>query len=169
VLGLPAGAIWGEVAPRAMLQSAGGGAAQMVSAETRAFIGADAWYCGIAVVAGLLTGVAGYRLLVRRRAGGGRAMAAAGLILGALAGALVMMWLGEQFGLSAYNRDLASSPAGTVFPASLALGAKSALSFWPGLTAIVILVAEWSARREAATGDQAPSGFTPPGYTAGSS
>ena len=60
------------------------------------------------------------------------------LILGAVAGALVMLWLGEQIGLSAYNQHLASSPKGTVFSSSLALGSKSALAFWPLFTAIVI-------------------------------
>jgi hypothetical protein len=166
ILGLLGGVIWGEVAPRAMLQSVGGGAAEIINSETPAFIGADAWYCGIALVAGLLTGVLGYRFLVARRADGDRAAAACGLILGAVAGALVMMWLGGQFGLSAYNHSLASAPAGAVFPASLALGAKSALAFWPGLTAIVILVAEWSARSQAAYDDQEPSGYGTPPATA---
>ena len=149
VLGLPAGLIWGEVAPRAMLQQVSTGAAQLVSPETNAFIGADAWYSGIAALAGLLAGVIGYWSLVRVRTDGSRAAAAGGLILGAIAGALVMMWLGEQIGLSGYNHHFASSPAGTVYPASLVLGAKSALAFWPLLTSVVILIAEWNARRNA--------------------
>jgi hypothetical protein len=147
VLGLIAGLIWGEVAPRAVLQEIGSGTAQLVNAETTAFIGADAWFCGIAVVAGLLTGVIGYRFGVAPRTGGARAAVAAGLILGALAGAFVMLWLGEQIGLSSYTQHLAGSPDGTVFHASLALGAKSALAFWPMFTAVVILVAEWGTRR----------------------
>jgi hypothetical protein len=68
------------------------------------------------------------------------------LILGALGGGLVMMWLGGQLGLSGYNHDLASSPNGTQFYQSLALGAKSALACWPLFTAIVLLVAEWGNR-----------------------
>jgi hypothetical protein len=71
---------------------------------------------------------------------------AAALILGAVAGDLVMLWLGERIGLSAYNQHLASSPDGTLFSASLALGSKSALAFWPLFTAIVVLVAEWGTR-----------------------
>lgn len=147
-LGLLAGLIWAEAAPRAMLQEIGTGTARLVNAETSAFIGADAWFAGISVVAGLLTGLAGYRFLVARAGRHARVVATAGLILGAIAAALVMLWLGEQIGLSAYNQDLASSPKGTLFPASLALGAKSALVFWPMFTAIVILVAEWGARRQ---------------------
>ena len=145
-LGLLGGLIWGEVAPRALLQEISTGTAELMNAETRAFIGADAWFCGIAAVAGLVTGVIGYRFGIARHSGSIRAVIAAGLILGGLAGAFVMLWLGEQIGLSAYNQHLASSPDGTVFPESLALGARSALAFWPMFTAIVILVGEWGTR-----------------------
>src|SRR5258708_26181897 len=48
VLGLLAGLIWGQVAPRAQLQEVSAGVAQVVNAETRAFIGADGWFCVIA-------------------------------------------------------------------------------------------------------------------------
>ena len=145
-LGLLGGLIWGELAPRAMLQEVGAGTAQVINAETRAFFGADVWFCAIAVVAGLLTGVPGYRFAVSPREGTARAAVAAALILGALAGGLVMLWLGEQVGLSSYNHELGSSANGTLFSASLALGSKTALAFWPLFTAIVLLVAEWGAR-----------------------
>ena len=156
--GLVAGLVWGEVAPRAVLQEIGSGTAQLVNAETTAFIGADAWFCGISVVAGLITGLIGYRFGVAPRTGGARAAVAAGLILGAVAGAFAMMWLGEQIGLSSYDQHLAASANGTVFHASLALGAKSALAFWPMFTAIVIFVSEWGARR---TRHHAEPDFTP--------
>jgi hypothetical protein len=146
VVGLLGGLIWGELAPRAVLQEIGAGTAQVVNAETRAFFGADVWFCGIAVLAGLLTGVLGYRFAVATRDAAARAAVAAALILGALAGALVMLWLGGQIGLSGYNQHLASSLGGTLFPASLALGSKSALALWPLFTAIVVLVAEWGTR-----------------------
>jgi hypothetical protein len=145
-VGLLGGLIWGEAAPRAALQEIGAGTAEVVNAETRAFFGADVWFCAIAVIAGLLTGVLGYRFAVARRDGTARAAVAGAMIVGALAGALVMLWLGEQIGLSAYNQHLASSPSGTVFSASLALGAKSALALWPLFTAIVLLIAEWGTR-----------------------
>ena len=177
LLGLPAGYIWGEVAPRALLQEIGTGTAQLVNAETSAFIVADAWFCVIGAAAGLVTGMLGYWLLltpraatrggpdapegtsapgtpgargarIPRAAGGARAAAAAaGLIVGGVAGGLVMLWLGQQIGLSGYDHNLAASPNGTLFPASLTLGAKSALAFWPMLTAIIILVSEWGAAR----------------------
>jgi hypothetical protein len=146
VVGLLGGLVWGEFAPRAMLQEVGAGIAQVTNAETRAFFGADVWFSGIAVVAGLLTGVLGYRFAIAPRDGAARAAVTVSLILGAVAGALVMLWLGEQIGLSAYNQHLASSPNGTIFPSSLALGSKSALAFWPLFTAIVVLIAEWGSR-----------------------
>ena len=154
VLGLLAGLIWGEVAPRALLQEVSPGTAEFVNVETSAFIVADGWFCLISGVAGLITGLLGYRFLLAARTGartaeGVRGAAAAGLILGGIAGALVMLWLGEQIGLSSYNQHLANSPAGTLFPASLALGAKSALAFWPLVTAVIILVSEWGTRRSA--------------------
>jgi hypothetical protein len=145
-LGLLGGLVWGEVAPRAMLQEISAGTAELMNAETRAFIGADAWFAGIAAAAGLLAGVIGFRFGVSRRAGGARAAVAGGLIGGGVAGALVMLWLGQQIGLSAYDHDLAASANGTVFASSLTLGATSVLTFWPMLTAIVILIAEWSTR-----------------------
>jgi hypothetical protein len=60
-----------------------------------------------------------------------------------------MWWLGGQIGLSTYNHLLASSPAGTMFSASLALGAKSGLASWPLFTGAVLLIAEWTTRRSA--------------------
>lgn len=145
-LGLLGGLIWGEVAPRVLLQEVSAGTAQIVNTETRAFFGADVWFSGIAVVAGLLTGLLGYRLAVAPRDGAARALVALALILGAVAGGFTMMWAGGQIGLSAFTRQLGSSPAGTLFPASLALGTKSALALWPLLTSLVLLIADWGTR-----------------------
>ena len=147
LLGVPAGLIWAAAAPRALLREVGAGTAQLVNAETAAFIAADAWFCGIAAVAGLLTGLVGYRFASARRDDTAGPASAAGLILGAVAGAFVMLWVGEQIGMSGYDQHLAASPQGTLFLAPLALGAKTALAFWPMITAIVILVTEWGSRR----------------------
>ena len=144
VLGAVAGLIWAAVAPRALLQEIGSGEAQVVNAETSAFIAADAWFCLITAAGGLVTGIVGYRLL-GRRAGW---VAVAGLVLGAVAAALLTLWTGERIGLATYNHLLAASPDGTFFRASLALGAKSALAFWPGLVCLVVLLAEYGGRRD---------------------
>jgi hypothetical protein len=143
VLGVVAGLIWAAVAPRALLQEIAHGEAQLVNAESSAFIAADAWFCVITAAGGLITGLLGYRILVRRAGWA----AAAGLVLGAVAAAVIAMWVGENVGLGTYNHLLASSPTGTFFQASLGLGAKSALAFWPLLTSVVILLAETGASR----------------------
>ena len=48
-----------------------------------------------------------------------------------MAAALDALWIGGNIGLSTYNHQLATSPERAFFHASLALGAKSALAFWP--------------------------------------
>ena len=150
MLGVAAGVIWAAVAPRALLQEVGPGEAELVNAESHAFIVADAWFCLIVAVGGVITGVVGYRLLVRRAGW----TAAAGLVLGAVAAGLLTLWVGENIGLGTYNHLLATSRSGAVFHASLGLGAKSALAFWPGLTSLIVLLAEYGGRRpaESATG-----------------
>lgn len=157
-LGLVAGLIWNAVAPRAVLQEVSAGTAQVVNAETRAFIGADGWYCVIAGSAGLLTGVVGYLTGIAHRRGATRIAVTVGLILGAVAGGFVMLWLGEQIGRSAYQHHLADGAVGTTFSASLVLGAKSALVFWPLLTSLVIVLAEIGRHREP---DSEPLGTGP--------
>jgi hypothetical protein len=138
-----AGLIWAAVAPRALLQEIARGEAQLVNAESSAFIVADAWFALIAAVGGIITGILGYRFLVRRAG----AAATAGLVLGAVAASWLALWVGENIGLATYNHLLASSPIGAYFHSSLALGAKSALAFWPLCTSGVILLAETGARR----------------------
>ena len=145
VLGVAAGLIWATVAPRALLQEVGHGEAQFVNPESTAYILADAWFCLIAAIGGVITGIAGYRLLVRRAGW----TAAAGLVLGSVAASVLMLWTGENIGLGTYNHLLAASADGVVFHASLALGAKSALAFWPGLTSLIVLLAEYGGRRPA--------------------
>jgi len=144
VLGIAAGLIWAAVAPRPLLQEIASGEAELVNAESTAFIVADAWFSLIAAVGGLLTGVLGYRILVRRAG----TAATVGLVLGAVGAALLALWVGDNIGLGTYNHLLASSPVGAYFHASLGLGAKSALAFWPLCTSGVILVVE-AGRRSA--------------------
>jgi hypothetical protein len=148
VLGVAAGIIWAAVAPRALLLQVGPGEAELVNAESHAFIVADAWFCLIVVLGGAITGVLGYRLLVRRVGW----TAAAGLVLGAVAAALLTLWTGEHLGLGTYNHLLAVSRDGAFFHASLGLGAKSALAFWPGITSVILLMAEYGGRRSATPG-----------------
>jgi hypothetical protein len=142
VWGIPAGLAWAALAPRALLQVVSRGAAVVVNPETSAFITADAWFCLIAAVGGVLTGVIGYLVAVRRWG----AVAALGLIAGAVAAGLITLWLGSHAGLSSFHHRLAAGAPGTRFDSSLGLGATSALAFWPMFTALVIVVAEVGAR-----------------------
>ena len=138
VFGIPAGYIWALVAPRALGQVVSRGAASVVNPETTAFIAADAWYALIAALGGLLTGVAGYLLAVRRRS----APAALGLILGGLGAAALMAWIGDNYGQAAFQHRLLTSPNGTYLRAALSLGSKSAILFWPVVAALVIAIPE---------------------------
>lgn len=130
------------MAPRALLQEVAQGEAQLVNTESTAYISADVWFCGIAAVGGLITGVLGYRILVRRAGWA----ATAGLVFGGLAAALVALLVGENIGLGTYNHLLAASAVGAFFNSSLALGAKSGLAFWPLITSLAILLAETGTR-----------------------
>jgi hypothetical protein len=170
LLGAATGLIWGAIAPRALYQVVTQGEAQLVNPESSAFVVADIWFCGIAAVGGLITGLAGVRLLVRKDGW----PAAAGLVLGAVAAAFVMMWIGGLIGLSTYNHQLATAGANVYFNNSLALSAKSALSFWPLLTSAIIALTSGSSRLpapragEAGPGDPgAVSGMWTPGQADG--
>jgi hypothetical protein len=144
LLGVIAGLIWGAVAPRALFQVLSPGAAQLVNAESTAFIVADVWFCGITAVGGLITGILGSRLLVR----GDNWLAAAGLVLGAFAAALLTLLIGENIGLSTFNHQLATSAPGTFFNDSLGLGAKSALACWPLFASAAIALTAGSRRQQ---------------------
>jgi hypothetical protein len=146
VLGFPAGVAWAAIAPRAQLVEVSQGTAQVVNAETSAFIAADGWFCLISVVVGLLTGLLGYWLAVR---GAGGPTATAALIAGAIAGTLIMLWTGEQIGQATYQHQLATSATNTIFNSSLALGAKSCLALWPLVTAAIIFLIEFGRRHDA--------------------
>jgi hypothetical protein len=134
VLAVAAGFLWHAVAPRALLVMTGRGAAEVVNAETNAFIAADGWYCFICLACGVLTGLAGYLIVVRRH--GPVAMLA--VLASALAAAWIVLWVGEHVGLASYHHLLATLPVGAHLHAALRLGARSAVAFWPlgaGLTA----------------------------------
>jgi hypothetical protein len=143
VLGAIAGLIWAAVSPRVLFQVFAAGQAQQVNAEDSGYIAADAWFSLITAIGGLITGLAGIRLV--HRAGW---PAAAGLVLGAVGAAFMAMWIGGLIGLSAYNHQLATGATGSYLHASLGLGAKSALAFWPLLTSAIIAIARWGRQEE---------------------
>src|SRR5487761_1052008 len=134
VLGLLTGLIWSALAPRALLVVQSPGVAYVVNTETSAYIVADAWFCLLTAVAGLICGLAGYRLAVRRYG----AAALTGLVLGGVGAAVLAMWVGQQQGLAAFRSRLAVSAAGTRLREPPALGGHGALAFWPLFVGLLV-------------------------------
>jgi len=126
LLGVAAGWSWAAVAPRAWLVMTGPGAAGLLNPETNAFIAADAAFCMVCLVGGVVSGVLGYVFAVRKHG----PLGMAGLIAGALAAAFVARWVGEQSGLAMFRHLLATLPAGARLRDVLTLGAGGALGFW---------------------------------------
>jgi hypothetical protein len=138
LLGVPAGFAWVAIAPRVTIVVTGHGVAQVVNPETKAFIAADGWFCVVGVLGGLLAGVAGYLVAVRRYG----PVAVAGLIAGGLAASLVEWWIGRSVGLAPFRRALFLSHQGAVLHAPLVLRAHGALVVWPLTAALVVGLAE---------------------------
>jgi hypothetical protein len=157
VLGLCVGLIWSAVAPRALLVVQSHGVAYVTSDETDAFIVADAWFCLLTAIAGLVCGVAGYFAGVRRYG----AVAVVGLVLGGLAGSVLARWVGEQQGLAHFRSLLAASPAGTQLHQPLMLGGQGPLAFWPLLVALTVgtieLFSQSQERKRAEAADEPPA------------
>ncbi len=127
LLGLAGGLAWGALAPRALYVVVGRGSADVVNPETTAFIAGDAWYCLIGALGGLLIGLAGYLLAVRRY---GPAPMAAILAGSAVAGCLAR-WTGEHQGLHQFDQQLLTAHQGALLHAPLGLAGDTAAAFWP--------------------------------------
>ena len=159
VLGVAAGFTWAAVAPRALAVVAGRGSADVVNPETNAFIAADGWFTLLTAVGGIVSGLLGYVLTVRRH--GPLAMAA--VVVGGLPAALIAMWIGQQSGTAAFNHALEVGQSGVLVQAPLSLGGIGALAFWSlfaGLTAGGIEVISQLRERQAA---RARVSYGPPG------
>jgi hypothetical protein len=145
VLGVATGFLWASVAPRALAVVVARGSANVVNPETSAFIAADGWFTLLTAVGGVISGLLGYALAVRRHG----ALAMTGVLLGALAGTLIAMWIGQRSGTAAFNHSLSIDRPGTLLHVPLALGGRGPLAFWPlaaGLTAggieLIVLLRE---------------------------
>jgi hypothetical protein len=134
LLGLLTGLLWAAVAPRALLIVQSHGTAYLVNVESGAYIAADGWFCLLTAIGGVLCGVAGYFLAVRRYG----AIAVTGIVLGGVAASALAMWTGQQQGLAGFRSALLSRPAGTLLHQPLSLGGRGALAFWPLLAAVVV-------------------------------
>jgi hypothetical protein len=129
IVGLAGGLIWAAVAPRAVYEVVTHGSAYVINPETTAFIAADGVYCIIGAVGGVIIGLAGYLLAVRRY--GPAPMAA--VVAGSVLAAIVARWIGERSGLTTFNHQLLTSPLGTHLRAPLALSGDTSAATWPTL------------------------------------
>jgi hypothetical protein len=148
-LGALTGAAWAAAAPHALVVVIGRGSADVVNPETSAFIAADGWFTLLTVIGGIISGVLGYALAVRRH--GAPAMAA--VLVGSVAAALLARWVGQQSGVAAFNNSLTAGRAGMLVHAPLMLGGVGVLAFWAlasGLTAGGIEAATLLRERQAA-------------------
>ncbi len=127
LLGLVAGWVWAAVAPRAELLVIAPGQADLIHVETSAYIGADGTFVLVVLIAGLISGVLGYLLAVRKHG----PLAMIGVLAGAVAAAYLARWAGEQSGFAAFQHQLATLPVGARMKDQLSLGAGSAMAFWP--------------------------------------
>ena len=150
LLGVAAGFLWAAVAPRPLIVVLGPGQSYVANQETSAFIVADGWFTLLAVAGGVISGLLGYALAVRRHG----APAMAGVLVGGAAAALIARWIGQRSGAAAYHHALALGRPGVLLREPLVLGGRGALALWPlaaGLVAggieAVIMVRE---RRRAA-------------------
>jgi hypothetical protein len=160
LLGVAGGFVWAVIAPRAGLVMVGRGAADVVNSETNAFIAADGWYALVCVAGGVISGLLGHRLAVRSHG----PVAMAGVLAGALAAALITLWIGQQSGLATFHHLLATLPAGAHLQAQLALGSRGAIAFWPLAAGLMAGCIEFAVvmreRRQAVL----PLMLAPPGY-----
>jgi hypothetical protein len=134
LLGVAGGLLWASLAPRALAVVVAHGSANVVNSETSAFIAADGWFTLLTAAGGVISGLLGYALAVRRHG----ALAMVGVLAGALAATLIAMWIGQRSGTAAFNHSLVSARPGTLLQVPLALGGRGPLAFWPlcaGLTA----------------------------------
>jgi hypothetical protein len=127
VLGIIGGLVWSAVAPRALFVVTGHGVAYVVNPETSAFIAADGYFSLIAVVGGVIIGVAAYLLGVRRFG----PLPAVGALAGATAAAFLAWWLGSSLGVAGFRHQLGISKPGALLRQPVDLGAHGALAFWP--------------------------------------
>jgi hypothetical protein len=134
LLGVAAGYVWSQTAPRALLVIVSPGAVGLVQSETAAFIAADLTFCLIGLAGGVVSGALGYVLGVRRYG----PLAMIGVLAGALAAALLARWVGQQSGAASFHHLLAILPVGGHLLDPLTLRATGAIACWPfaaGLTA----------------------------------
>lgn len=139
LLGLAGGLVWAALAPRALYVIVDRGSADVVNPETTAFIAADAWFCLIGLTGGVVIGLAGYLLAVRRY--GPAPMAA--ILAGSIGAGIAARWVGEHQGLSQFDHRLLTGHHGALLHAPLGLAGDTSATVWPAASSLPAL-ASWT-------------------------
>lgn len=125
VLGLPVGLLWAAVAPRALVVFGSDGP-DLVDDQTKAFIGADAWFLLITGVVGIVCGVLAFRFAGRRHG----VLTALGVAVGSLAAGWIAARVGHQVGLAAWQSARAANTAGSTARLYLRIRATGVEAAW---------------------------------------
>jgi hypothetical protein len=136
--GVPAGAAWWALAPRAVFRITEAGPEPVGSPSDELLIADDAVFVLVLAGVGLLAGVVVWRL--RRRRGVASVVAVA---VGALATALVAWQVGEVLGAGPTEEQIAD--VGARVTTSLTLGSPAALAVAPFLAVLVYVLAALTA------------------------
>ena len=124
LVGAPLGLLWAALAPRVDVLIQGENV-QLVDPGSSAFIAGDAAFLLAVTLAGVIGGVAAWRLASAH----GPAVVV-GLALGGLAAAYVAMVVGQQVGLAEVTQAVSAGQQGAL-ELSLRLRAKEAVVGWP--------------------------------------
>ena len=134
-LGALSGLLWHAAVDLPAYRIGSEGGASITERGLAAFIGGDAWFCGIGAVVGLLLGTLAW--FGFRRVGWPVVPVA---VLAATVAALVCQAVGTRLGPSDFTRRLAAAQPGELVPISLELRAWTSLLVWPFLAVVPVLL-----------------------------
>ncbi len=142
-LGAAAGVAWWLlVKPPAYELNSNGGATTSERGLAE-FIAADAWFCVIGLVVGLLIGIAAWRWL--RTLGWSVVLV---VVVCAVASALMCWLVGYRLGPGDFSARLAAANPGDLVPIPLTLRARASLLTWPFFAVIPVLLGSSLGRDE---------------------
>lgn len=134
-LGAAAGVVWWLVVKPPAYELNSNGGATTTERGLSQFIAADAWFCIIGLMVGLLIGIAAWRWL--RTLGWSVVL----VVLVCATAAALMCWLvGYRLGPGDFEARLAAAQPGQLVPIPLTLRARASLLTWPFFAIIPVLL-----------------------------
>jgi hypothetical protein len=133
LLGAPIGLLWAAVAPKVEVVRTGQGL-DLVSSETKSFVGADGWLFVLGLLVGAVCGFVAWRLGRRHALG-----TVLGLVLGSVLAAIIAWRVGHLVDVPRLSATLHSLPGKPVIDPTLDVRAKGVLLAWPFASAAVFL------------------------------